>query len=205
MHARGFTTRTIAIVAACGGVGVGAEAAPRERVVLAIPAGRLDIALRQLATQTGQQILFDPRMTGRRKTAALHGPIEPDRALRTLLADTGLVAKHVRAGVIIIVAAPPARSPSAVVATASPAADIVVTALKRPTTLGDTEISMDAVTGAQVTARGAYDLRSAAALLPGLVPIAIRCCSGAVAIGTSPGNSAAALRRSYAPRAVTCA
>ena len=185
MHARGVTASRIAVVV-CGvvcGAGCGyATSAPHDRILLAIPAGRLDIALRQLATQTGQQILFDPKMTGRRTTAALHGPIEPERALRTLLANTGLVAKHVRAGVIIIVAAPPARShdtrsstaksPNATAEVAPPSADIVVTALKRPTALGDTEISMDAVTGAQVLARGAYDLRSAAALLPGLVPIA---------------------------------
>lgn len=160
------------IVAVCTAGSVDAASPARDRVVLAIPAGRLDIALRQLATQTGQQILFDPAMTARRTTAAVHGPIEPERALRTLLADTGLVAKHVRAGVIIIVAAPAARSATAIAEVAPPPVDIVVTALKRPTALGDTEISMDAVTGAQVSARGAYDLRSAAALLPGLVPIA---------------------------------
>ncbi|TXC70605.1 hypothetical protein FSB78_06385 [Sphingomonas ginsenosidivorax] len=172
MHARGLGTRTIAIAAACGFGSVDAAAASRDRVVLAIPAERLDLTLRQLATQTGQQILFDPATTGRRRTAALHGPIDPDRALRTLLAGTGLVAKRVRAGVIIIVAAPPARVPQARIEVVPPDAEIVVTALKRPTTLGDTEISMDAVTGAQVQMRGAYDLRSAAALLPGLVPIA---------------------------------
>jgi len=176
MHARGLS-RTIAIVAACGAGSV-TVASPRDRVVLAIPAGRLDVALRQLATQTGQQILFDPMMIGRRTTRVLHGPIDPDRALKTLLADTGLVAKHGRAGVIIIVprdvlrALPAARSPAVMAEVAAPLADIVVTALKRPTALGDTEISMDAMTGAQLMARGAYDLRSAAALLPGLVPIA---------------------------------
>lgn len=179
MHIRGLATRTIAITIATVCV-AGAEAAssPHDRVVLAIPAGRLDRALRQLATQTGQQILFDPATIGRRASAALFGPIEPERALKALLADTGLVAKHVRAGVIIIVRVAAARSTAATPAAAlsadvaAPAADIVVTALKRPTTLGDTEISMVAVTGAQVLARGVYDLRGAAALLPGLVPIA---------------------------------
>lgn len=180
MHARGLS-RTIAIVAACGAGGAGsvaAASAPRGRVVLAIPAGRLDVALRQLATQTGQQILFDPMMIGRRTTRALHGPIDPDRALKTLLADTGLVAKHGRAGVIIIVprtvvrALPVTKSSAVMAVVAAPLDDIVVTALKRPTALGDTEISMDVVTGAQLMARRAYDLRSAAALLPGLVPIA---------------------------------
>ena len=192
MHSNGLATRTIAIVAACV-AGAEATSSPHDRVVLAIPAGRLDFALRQLATQTGQQILFDPATIGRRASAALHGPIEPERALKALLADTGLVAKHVRAGVIIIVrvADPRSTAPNSTGPTSSRptstatrstaarsaevaalSADIVVTALKRPTTLGDTEISMAAVTGAQVLARGAYDLRSAAALLPGLVPIA---------------------------------
>ncbi len=178
MHARSVTTWAMAIVAACGASRIDAAAAPRDRVTLAIPAGRLDIALRQLATQTGQQILFDPRAIPRRSVRALHGPIDADRALKALLAGTGLVAKHVRAGVIIIVPAPPPRPadpmarPAPSVAPAWQTADIVVTALKRPTALGDTEISMDAVTGAQLQERGAYDLRSAAALLPGLVPVA---------------------------------
>jgi iron complex outermembrane receptor protein len=174
MDVRAVLTRVMAIVAACGAGGASsATNAPRDRTVLAIPAGRLNMALRQLATQTGQQIVFDPAMVGRRTVAALHGPIDAERALKMLLSGSGLVARHLRPGVIIIVVAPPARPSDVSTAIAQVAApDIVVTALKRPTALGDTEVSMDAVTGAQVSMRGAYDLRSAAALLPGLVPIA---------------------------------
>lgn len=180
MHARDLAIRMIAISLACLIHGK-ATSSPHDRVALAIPAGRLDVALRRLAIQTGQQILFDPAVIGRRTSVALHGPIEPERALRILLADTGLVAKRVRAGVIIIVREATRRSVARTLAAGpagrapdipAPPAEIVVTALKRPTFLGDTEISMDAVSGARVLARGAYDLRSAAAILPGLVPIA---------------------------------
>ncbi len=50
-----------------------AASSPNDRVMFAIPAGRLDVALRRLATQTGQQILFDPAVIGGRTSAALHG------------------------------------------------------------------------------------------------------------------------------------
>lgn len=102
MHARDLAIRMIAISLACL-IHSEAASSPHDRVAFAIPAGRLDVALRRLAIQTGQQILFDPAVIGRRTSVALHGPIEPERALRILLADTGLVAKRVRAGVIIIV------------------------------------------------------------------------------------------------------
>ncbi|MBJ6121494.1 TonB-dependent receptor [Sphingomonas sp. BT553] len=147
---------------------VAAQRAPPSATVMSIPAGRLDSALRRLAVATGRQVLFDPAVVGARRTRGVRGPVDRDRALRRMLAGSGLAARTLPGGVVIIVAAAPAPK-TAWPLPMSVEDEIVVTALKRPTPLVDTEMSIATVSAAEIDARGTYDLRSVARQLPGLV------------------------------------
>ena len=135
-----------------------------------VAAGRLDAGLRRLAAATGWQILFDPALVGDRRMRAVPPGTGPAAALARMLAGSGLKARRLAGGVVIIVAgtAPP-RPARPVTPPPDRAEDeIVVTALKRPTMLDDTELSIATLSAATIEARGGADLRAAARLLPGL-------------------------------------
>jgi outer membrane receptor protein involved in Fe transport len=144
------------------------EVMAHDRRPISIPAGRLDAALRTLATRTGRQILFDPGVIGGRTTRGLRGARTPEAALRELLAGSGLAAHPLRGGIFIIVAVPPSAAEPLSAGQLTEGGEVVVTALKRATLLQDTEISMDVVSGPELEQRGAFDLARAGALLPGV-------------------------------------
>jgi outer membrane receptor protein involved in Fe transport len=159
------TTGGIALAVSWPAGGTAALAAGQ----VTVPAGRLDAGLRRLATATGWQILFDPALIGDRRVAAMRGGNDPVRALARMLGGTGLRARRLGRNLFIIVAASPPARPVPLPSPARAEDDIVVTALKRPTTREDTEISIATLSASAIDARALSDLRGAARLLPGLV------------------------------------
>lgn len=77
-----------------------------------IPAGPLDAALKTLAAQTGQQLLYPPEIADGREAPAVAGRFTPEAALARLLGDEVRVA---RAGdnVLVLKPGPPAPTPAA--------------------------------------------------------------------------------------------
>jgi hypothetical protein len=143
------------------------EVMAHDRRPISIPAGRLDAALRTLATRTGRQILFDPGVIGGRTTRGLRGARTPEAALRELLAGSGLAAHPLRGGIFIIVAVPQSAAEPLSAGQPTEGGEVVVTALKRTTLLQDTEISMDVVSGTDWSSAGRSTSHAPA-----------RCCRG---------------------------
>ncbi|MBU3076266.1 TonB-dependent receptor domain-containing protein [Sphingomonas quercus] len=143
---------------------------------LAIPAGPLDQGLTSYAVQTGRQILFAPGLVAGKRGNAVTGLVDADRGLSALLAGSGLVARRLR-GEVLIIEVRPAPLPAAPPRPPSPAPpdpppeEIVVTALKRETLLAETAVSMDVLTGRDISGRNIYDLRRMMRSVPGFATI----------------------------------
>ena len=71
----------------------------------------LDVALQELAKQTGLQVLFFSELTEGRRSVALNGKYTLDAALTALLSDAKLTYRRINARTIEIV---PARSGRAI-------------------------------------------------------------------------------------------
>jgi iron complex outermembrane recepter protein len=159
------------LAAVPAGLATSAESAPH---MVTLPAGPLDKALAGLAAETQEQILFDPALLGGRSAPPLHGRYEPGQAIDRLLSGSGLVARRLSAGVLVIEAAPHAARPDPFVRdSAIPPPNIIVTALKRPTRLGNTAVSMDALPGTVLATLGVSSLRAASTLAPSLMLSAV--------------------------------
>ena len=124
----------------------------------------LSEALRREAVREGVSILFPPALVAGRSVPAL-GPGGGIAArLRRLLAGSGLRARRL-SGRVFIVEALPAPTPPPVPA-AEP--DIVVTAMRHPTTLGNTPISLVVVGGTELERAHVTTLRRLAGFAPSL-------------------------------------
>ena len=75
-----------------------------------LPAQSLERALRTLASSARLDILLDARLTAGQQAPALHGVMSIDEALGQLLAPAGLSFRRTGDGVILVTAAPQARS-----------------------------------------------------------------------------------------------
>lgn len=77
-----------------------------------IPAGNLDVALRQFSAQSRVQLIYSAELVDGKRNAALSGSYAPDEALRRLLRGSGLVHEAVNATTIVIRRAPQAAAPA---------------------------------------------------------------------------------------------
>ena len=147
-------------------------AAARDPLVqYAIPAGPLHRALLLFARQGGMQILFTPDLVAGRQARALSGRLSREAALAALLTGSGLIARQLPSGAMLIVRAagsrPPATAITGAPGTAS-AQDIVVTAYKYPSTLATSPAGITVLTGQTADGRGVDDLATLARLIPAL-------------------------------------
>jgi outer membrane receptor protein involved in Fe transport len=79
-----------------------ASTAHAEARPIAAPAGDLDAALKAVAAQTGQQLLYTPDLVAGRTTAGLSGRFEAEEAVTRLLQDERLVVTRVSPTVLTI-------------------------------------------------------------------------------------------------------
>ncbi|MEJ7926407.1 TonB-dependent receptor [Sphingobium sp. AN641] len=165
-----------------------AYAAPAIAQGYAVPRGDLAQALKQLAQQTGLQMIYRPDKLAGAVTAGSSGSATPEAALAELLKGTGFEARRDPSGVQAIVreaakrrtiafqsqssvsgermeAAPAMPAPPAEAA----ASDIIVTARKREETLIDVPVAITAVTGAELQRRGISSIDGLARIVPQLV------------------------------------
>lgn len=85
--------------------GAPASAAAPVTVRYELPAMPLGDALRQIARQSGQNLLVDDRLVEGRTAPSLSGSYTPEAAIASLLAGSGLVSRSVN-GTLIITASP---------------------------------------------------------------------------------------------------
>nr|WP_232793231.1 TonB-dependent receptor [Caulobacter hibisci] len=129
-------------------------------------------ALTAFSAQTDTEILFNPALVTGLTAPRVSGRLEPDEALRRLLAGSGLVARR-HGGRLLIERAPMARPSLAVAPPAAPVVSaevdaVMVTALRRSTAEQDTPLSMRIVDGEALAATGAVTFERVAQRLPGL-------------------------------------
>ncbi|MCC2981006.1 TonB-dependent receptor domain-containing protein [Sphingomonas sp. IC4-52] len=129
----------------------------------AVAPGSLDHVLHAIGAEGGVQLLFDPAMVaGHRAEAIARGTPVLD-ALDAALTGTGLRARSVGPGVIVV-----ERLATFERAAAIPDSDIVVTALRRPTLLRQTGMSLTVVSGTAINERRTRDVRGLSRLAPEL-------------------------------------
>lgn len=123
----------------------------------------LSEALRREAVRRGVSILFAPALVSGRRAPRVAGTGGIATTLRRLLAGSGLRARRLSARVFIVEALPVASRPPV---PAEP--DVIVTAMRHPTRLGDTPVSVVAVGGEELARAHATSLRQLAGLAPSL-------------------------------------
>ena len=139
-----------------------------------IASGPLRIALTTFARQSGVQILFAPELVAGKTGHGVHGHHSREDALEKILTGTGLMARTLDSGAILIVPARKGAGQSGDPATLpSPAnrdipQDILVTAFKYPTILADSAADLSVI-GAQLQRhRGIVSLETLAQATPSL-------------------------------------
>lgn len=146
---------------------------------VAIPEGSLSQALQLYAARTGHQILFDPVLVRGKRVAVILASGQEKTGLRQILRGTGLKARMIDSGVIIIVrdtarktprraSAAPKQSPQPVDPTPQ---NIVVTAMKRPSLILQTPGTINVVTRDQIATRNLTELRDLARVSPSLTVV----------------------------------
>jgi iron complex outermembrane receptor protein len=156
-----------------------------------IPSGDLGSALQLLAKQSGADIVYRPEQVKGLRTDGVSGNLSTREALDVLLKGTPLTLRTDSSGAILIVAPPPGGSPPTPnkstldgkqMTRASkdrPTADdgrdttdtlkeIVVTATKRSESVQEIPISITALTGDLLDAKGALNFDDYARSVPGL-------------------------------------
>jgi outer membrane receptor protein involved in Fe transport len=138
--------------------------------VVRIEGGALADALRRVGRETQTTILFAPALVAGRHTGQQRLKGDTATMLRHLLAGTGLRVRIINAHAMLIEAAPVRqprpRVPPLPLAIAP--GDIMVTAMRRPTRLADTPVSMIAVTGDELERSRATGMQALASLAPSL-------------------------------------
>jgi len=137
-----------------------------------IPSEDLSTALRTLARTAGQQIVFDNALVRGKTGPELSGVYTADEGLARLLAGSGLSVKRTAAGVVYVV--PPSQaqaetSSGPAEAAATPLAEVIVNATKRPEAVRRISGSVSALTGDQLETIGANSLSDYIAFAPGVV------------------------------------
>jgi iron complex outermembrane receptor protein len=173
--ARRFSVRASALALAIGVAmqlpALAATPAPTDAHAFHIAQGTLDAALRQLATQSHMQVLYDPALVQNLRAAAFNGTVPVEKALQALLKGTNLVYDFTDANTIAIKAGAPQSSQKAPPA-AKPASteleSIVVTATKREESVESIPGSIAAISGGELEQRGSQGVADITALVPGV-------------------------------------
>jgi len=157
---------------ACVAIAAPAQAAPRDFHVAAKP---LPEALVDFAVQAGVSINSGAAYGCRRLGNAVSGRMEPQEALRRILAGTGCGFQMIDARTVRIVQLPkpapsqtaprpaPAQPP-----TVTEVEGVIVTATRRPSVASRLPDAVSAVSGVVLDRSGARDLNAVALLTPGL-------------------------------------
>ena len=133
-----------------------------------IPGQPLAAALAVFATQSHHQLLFSPQLAAGHRSMPLHGRLGTEDALDQLLSGSGLRYRFIEGGVILIEPTP-MTDRTVVVPAPSRQEDILVTALKRPTILTQTALSIAVLSHEAIGQRGVHDLRDVSRRVPGLL------------------------------------
>jgi iron complex outermembrane receptor protein len=154
-----------------------------EAVAIDLRAQPLGDALRELAKQSGLQLLFDPVLVEGRQASAVNGKLAPRKALRRLLRGTKLEVHEENPGVLVIrpratesASVTSGTRPDPVPVSAGPAEtadgfapeEVIVTAQKREEKLQDVPIAISAISGEQITTRGIDNILDLKSLAPNL-------------------------------------
>ncbi|MXP26682.1 TonB-dependent receptor [Altererythrobacter indicus] len=147
---------------------------------IAIPEGSLSKALQFYAARTGHQILFDPALVQGKRVSAIQVSRQERTGLRQILRGTGLQARIIAGGVIIISRSkktrrktmPSPETPNQVQPPSDPTPqNIVVTAMKRPSLVLQTPGTINVVTRDQIATRNLTELRDLARVSPSLAVV----------------------------------
>lgn len=196
MHSRtiisGCCIGLISAVLGTAGVTWAADASPATQTLrFDIKPQPLASALNAFALQSHQQILFTPEIAKGKTTQGVHGALTPEAALEQLLAGTGLSSSKSPDGMVLVsqadakgasAATDPQHAPdgapndqsqtnppnTAQTQTPTRLDEIVVTAQKREERLQDVPLSVSAVTGAEIAAKGVTSLEDLQYSVPGL-------------------------------------
>ena len=185
------TARSILLVALCSLL-IGAYAvADAPKRAINIPAGDLGSALQLLAKQSGADIVYRPEQVKGLRTEGVSGNLSTRQALDVLLKGTMLTLRTDSSGAILITASSPDDSPPTPTKSTpggkqtirpsrakptendGPEAtnaleEIVVTATKRRESIQDVPMSVTALTGDALEAKGALNFDDYARSVPGL-------------------------------------
>lgn len=151
----------------------------------AVGAGPLDAAIVELAQEARVSIFVEPSLTENKTSRGLNGLMSAEEALTRLLHGSGLAFRRTSGNSYVIVKAEDAQ-PSDARPTAAPGAthqtsageldddasaggEIVVTALRRQTTLQDTPMAIAAVSGERLESLGVNNTNALQLQVPGLV------------------------------------
>ena len=134
-----------------------------------LPALPLSRAIPAFARQAGLQILAPADDVAPLTAPPLHGAYEARAALRRLIAGSGLEIASDRDGVILLrKALPPVSQQRMIDGEPALLEEVVVTALRRESAASRTPVSIVAIQGAGLEARGATSLADLQPLAPGL-------------------------------------
>ncbi|MGD9599129.1 MAG: TonB-dependent receptor [Steroidobacteraceae bacterium] len=174
----------LAVLTCLLAVGAPATASPLdEAIAIKLSAQPLGDALRDLAKQSGLQLVFDPSLVEGQKAPAIAERLSPRDAFRRLLSGTELEAHEESPGVLTIrprdanagsvPGDPPSRPAAHSQAEQEAAADfaldeVVVTAQKREQDLQEVPIAITAIDRSQIEARDVQSARDLGGLVPGL-------------------------------------
>lgn len=151
---------------------------------ISVRSGPLDAAIMELAQELRTSIIVQPGAAANRRSAGLHGVMSPDEALTRLLRDSGLTFRRNVDGGYLVLRSDAATATTRIQTSPSPAAatqappeqadsggveDIVVTALRRETTLQDAAMAVAAVSGERLDALGVNSTNALQLQVPGLV------------------------------------
>lgn len=123
--------------------------------VVTVKTTSLETAFTQLARQAGWQILFDPAIMRGETLKESPPPAPPQIVLRWLLRDRSLDVRWLSARALMIV-----RSSDSERTEIPYGSDIVVTALKQPTMMANTPVSMSVVPGRTRSAAVIKDMKA---------------------------------------------
>lgn len=134
-----------------------------------VPAGTLRSALDSFARQSGRQVIYRGDEVRSVKSEGVRGVHTADSALDRLLAGTGFTARKDASGAFAVVKVGNlSAAAEASAASEEDAAEIVVTATKRPERVRDVPFAITVVDAANLTKRGEVRLQDISARIPGL-------------------------------------
>lgn len=130
----------------------------------------LDQALNQLSQQTGIVIIAPNRLVINKQATATTGELSAIEAVEQLLKGSGLQAQQESSGAIVIrkVDTNSFTAGNRISSYQAPMDEIIVTALKRDSSLQDAPVAISVLGGEELRARGVTDFTDLIDILPGI-------------------------------------